>query len=248
MENNQLQLSGLCCPFCGADLYIGFDICPTCGNDIPQELLDQINQSSSPVQQPIDDNNWSLTHFEALEEESKTKIGTFEKLLRQYTTSFGFNDTDYAPLVNPLASVLEIELSLSVFDKLYPYWEIIGRTKGIDIPIREKCMLGQLTFMLKRTNSNGITIPQSIAANWEFANEHFGQDMKILVNPLEAITDVRNDADHKKVITQERFKTFIALYREFYETYMPALLQLKSMSGSYGARLFTTLRNQFPKF
>lgn len=62
-----------------------------------------------------------LLHHDNLEEDSATKIGTFERLYQAYESAdkehvviFGYEDDDFAPMVNLLACVIEIELSASL--------------------------------------------------------------------------------------------------------------------------------------
>ena len=66
-----------------------------------------------------------LVTEDRLEETSKAKIGTFEKLYsdiyRSETgrpLSYGYEDLDYSSLIGLLVSVLEIEINLSVYQEL----------------------------------------------------------------------------------------------------------------------------------
>ena len=69
-----------------------------------------------------------------LEESSKSKLGTFERVYEDTflkdtqmpIRSYGFNDLDYSPLVTTLATVLEIELNHSLYQK-------IRKDHGVDI-------------------------------------------------------------------------------------------------------------------
>lgn len=252
----ELKRAGIGCPYCGNDLYIEFDVCPHCGQEVPRELLrliqemkkiNSIQKNSKNIDVP------SLTHFDDLEEDSKTKIGTFERLIdEKYAEPIhrGFDDTDYAPLVNLLSSVLELELSFAIFDKFLPYWIKLQKSYEINIPKdREMCTLGSIGYFLGiASKDKGHLLPDSEKENWHFAENNFGTYCAELKKHLDVLTEGRNKAAHKSAISKQDFLTFFAEYQPFYEQYMPAILQLKKRGDSQGYRLFVEMRKNFPEF
>ena len=255
----ELKRAGIGCPYCGNDLYVDFDVCPHCGREVPRELLQLIQvmrKNGSTHEISKNTNTPTLTHFDDFEEDSKTKIGTFERLLAdKYAEShtFGFNDTDYAPLVNLLSSVLELELSYAVYDKFLMYWMNLHSAFKIQTNFksdRTKCTLGDLNFFLglAKKDDEEKFLPEDLKENWRFAESKFGKSCGELKNNLDYLTDKRNKAAHKSAISKQDFHDFFAEYQPFYEQYMPAILQLKKRGDSPGFRLFVDLRKNFPNF
>ncbi len=248
----ELKRAGIGCPYCGKDLYVDFDVCPHCGQTVPSELLRIVQELREHVD--IQD-NVKLTHFKDLEEDSKTKIGTFERLLAdKYAESIhrGFNDSDYAPLVNLLASVLELELSIAIYDKFLMYWMNLHSHYGLHGEVKyekEKCTLGDLEIFLDFAQKDaGKMLPEELKEKWNFAEKAFQENCRILKKNLEVFRPMRNKAAHKMVVSKSEFQKFFDEYRSFYEKYMPVILQLKKNGDSMGYRLFVDLRKHFPTF
>ena len=252
----ELKRAGIGCPYCGNDLYVDFDVCPHCGKEVPKELLRLIQEMRKPgisQEKTKKTATPTLTHFDDLEEDSKTKIGTFERLLEdKYAKShtFGFNDTDYAPLVNLLSSVLELELSYAIYDKFYLYWSDLQKSYEINLPEdRGMCTLGNVGYFLKiAAKDKRVSMPDSLKENWHFAESKFGEYCAELKKHLDNLTEKRNKAAHKSAISEKEFYAFFADYQPFYEQYMPAILQMKKRGDSPGYRLFIDLRKNFPDF
>lgn len=251
--------SGLSCPYCGEELYVDFNICPFCGQTVPDSLLQFIQNMhdttrATEISNPTGvapNNIITLTHFEELEDDSKTKIGTFEHLYRESILkpkNLGFDDSDYAPLVNLLGSIMELELSRSVYEKLLPYWKLVAKKTGIDnIPNSRECTLGTMCLLIQRSKKTP-TIPTEVRENYDFLYRHIGNNLDKFITQLEFIKETRNNGNHKEVISLDKFNHFFDLYRNFYEEYMPILLQLKCMKGSLGYWLFSDMRKKFPIF
>lgn len=252
----ELKRAGIGCPYCGNDLYVDFDVCPHCGKEVPKELLKLIQTMRTPGDTLETSNKietHTLTHFEDLEEDSKTKIGTFERLWAdQYAgvSLRGFDDTDYAPLVNLLSSVLELELSFAFYDKFLAYWFKLQTSYEICIPKeRKKCTLGSIGYFLRIVaQDKGRLMPDTVKENWLFAEKHFGTYCSKLKTQLESFIDMRNKAAHKLAISKQEFQAFFAEYKPFYEQSMPAILQLKKRGDSQGYRMFADMRKNFPRF
>lgn len=242
----ELELIGISCPFCGNDLYKGFDICPVCGHDIPKELLVEVGSKTENV---------LLTHFDGLDEDSKSKIGTFERLYRDTfygNTSFGFETLDYAPLVTPLMSVVEREACYSIYAKLLPYWRWVSKQKGMQLAKPDKCTLGGLSTLWDASLTIKESTRQDLTDQKKWL-DNFGEKARKTLKGT--FLGIRNDADHKTAIDRKRFEEFFVIYRDFYETYMPKMIELKkepdpfSLSANQSSAAiqhFASLRNQFP--
>ena len=256
--------AGIGCPYCGNDLYVDFDICPHCGKEVPASLLQLIqsmhgsSETPQPKQtQPQQAVNGSsekkiLTHFKELEEDSKTKIGTFERLYDEYLSrpkKYGFDDTDYAPLVNLLCSVLEVELSFAIYDKFLLYWQAIQKPYEINLKPREKCTLGTIEVLLRYAEKDGKNLmPKELKNEWETAENYFGENYKELHSYISKFQNIRNKAAHKDTISKKVFKEFFDIYQPFFEQKMPYILALKKHGDSPGYRLFVEYRKNFPNF
>ena len=246
----ELKRAGIGCPYCGNDLYVDFDVCPHCGKEVPKELLKLIQEMRKPIsthENTKDVESRSLTHFNDLEEDSKTKIGTFERLIdEKYAEPIhrGFDDTDYAPLVNLLSSVLELELSIAIYDKFLSYWYNLEGPENL-----KGSTLGSIVYLLGKAYADeGHLLPDSVKVNWSFAESKFGKYCSDLKEQLNNLTKMRNKAAHKSAISKQDFQTFYEEYHPFYEKYMPDILQLKIRGDSQGYRLFVEMRKDFPKF
>lgn len=259
-----LKRAGIGCPYCGNDLYVDFDICPHCGKEVPASLLQLIHSmhgaapsprpESTQPQQPVNETMVEkiLSHFEDLEEDSKTKIGTFERLMEdKYLGSFkkGFDDTDYAPLVNLLCSVLEIELSFAIYDKFLLYWQAIQKPYEIDLKTHEKCSLGTIERLLHFAQRDEKKLmSKELKKEWETQENCFGENYTRLRSDVSKFTNIRNKAAHKEAILKREFDTFFSAYQPFFEQNMPHILELKKRGDSPGYRLFVEYRKNFPSF
>ncbi|MBQ3717648.1 MAG: zinc ribbon domain-containing protein [Paludibacteraceae bacterium] len=257
----EFKRAGIGCPYCGNDLYVDFDICPHCGKEVPTSLLQLIHSMHGTAQKPQSEPSQghpviessekkSLTHFEDLEEDSKTKIGTFERLYDDYMHRGGrrgFDDTDYAPLVSLLSSVLELELSFAIYDKFYLYWQELQKSHEINLPKnREDCTLGTIKFLLEKAERDkGYNLPKQAQDDWHYAENTF---LGPLRRNLKTFVDERNNAAHKYSISKDKFVSFYNLYMEFYNNNMESILALKKRGDSLGYRLFVELRKDFPVF
>lgn len=235
--------AGIGCPYCGNDLYVDFDICPHCGKEVPASLLQLIHRNETTVTK-------TLQHFPDLEEDSKTKIGTFERLHEEYLSKpkkLGFDDTDYAPLVSLLCSVLELELSYAVYDKFIAFWQLLAqKDSSLILPDnRDLCNLGTIKLLLEKAEKNEMNMPQSIRKDWGFAKDKFLDPLKERIKDFRLY---RNKAAHKDAVSLKEFNDFYDKYQPFYTRYMPSILELKKRGDSHGYRLFVELRKHFPSF
>lgn len=230
------------CPECGEQLEDGCLFCPYCGADL-QALQSQLKEQkpsdptiSSPVGSDVPckvlEPLYALPHYEELHEDTKAKIGTFEKLykdtyeketlreLREYASK-SYNTLDYAPLVNLLASALEIELYYSVFLMTR---KLLGK-KVITVEIRKvkwnldltkeqtKIMFNDIILCLEKACDNlrkkGLNNPEGCK------------------NLLSYIKSVRNHANHKEYIKKEKFFRFYAKVQQLFNEHLEQLISLK---------------------
>ncbi|WP_455673966.1 zinc ribbon domain-containing protein [Phocaeicola sp.] len=198
------------CPQCGEKLKQELNFCPYCGKELPKAASYQI---------------YRLKRYEELEEESKTKIGTFERIYKQTfeketnvpLNTFGYNDWDYAALISPLASVLEIELNLSIYPFIRQLYlkegkkEILFNGTRIDLSSKE-CMLGHARLC--------------VMAAKDKIHHQLHEPLKF-EKWLEKLIATRNKADHKSQIGKEEFFKFYNRFNDFYNEYIEELLAIK---------------------
>ena len=227
------------CPSCGFVLREGLSFCPNCGRQLarqinpPQAVAERRpewsgERTASPGNQAETRRKrlHSLPHYEDLEEDSKTKIGIFERIYRQtfqqenglpLVQPYGYQDIDYAPLVNLLASVLEIELMHSAWNKMKRCY-----------PASFQC--GDVTV--------NLNMPNPTLFDMTLCLEYDRQTKKVLdrfldgkSQPLAAlltkIRTIRNAASHKTTIGEQRFLVFYEDMSLVFRNYMPLLINLK---------------------
>ena len=163
----------------------------------------------------------SLVRDERLEEETKSRIGTFEKIYSEVfdpcakDMRWGYADLNYSALVTLLSSSLEIELNESVYrviQKNNPPSTVIPFGKS---EIKLKCKtqtLGCFSFLIKRFNKD----IQPYIHN----TESFTQS-------LSAITEKRNDAAHTTGVTEEQFRFFYQKFSKLFNENIGTLMDMK---------------------
>ncbi len=175
-----------------------------------------------------------LVTEDRLEETSKAKIGTFEKLYsdiyRSETgrpLSYGYEDLDYSSLIGLLVSVLEIEINLSVYQELRRLFGVrmpdfanraaesrivlLGGNYSVDVGKKEQT-LGPIRALAEFKQSDlGHIIPE------------FGEFVRF----LGSFIGIRNKADHKEYISKSAFLRFYDSYAEFFNFYIGYLMDLK---------------------
>lgn len=211
--------SFLFCPHCGQNLTERTVYCPFCGEKLIME-----NTQSEKIQ-PLR----SLKHYDDFEESTKSKIGTFEKIYnrafqvetgRPLIQYFGYETMDYAPLVNPLTSALEIELNASVILLLRKKYgkncqfQVKGKTVDLG---NNNNTLRDIQICLEEDVKRSNELQKSGMAN----AAHCAKDLSHLVS-------IRNNASHKKEISKETFFSFYGDLFAFFEKYMDDLLALKN--------------------
>lgn len=187
----------------------------------------------------------ALIHEERLEDASKSKLGTFEKIYNEIFTeltkapiqSFGFGDLDFSPLVNPLMALLEIELNHTLYQE-------IRRLNGIDIsryfsrnaPTKKICIDEETVNLGSRKQMLGCL--RILIAH--FSNELSSciPDITTFIALLKEVTGIRNGASHGSFIGKERFQTFYLSFAKLYNENICQLMDLKErligLSSGYG--------------
>lgn len=162
-----------------------------------------------------------LVRDSRLEEVSQAKIGTFERLYyRDYMADsrvpmYGFEDLDYATLVNLLASTLELELNKSLY-------QAVRRDAGV-----ERLRIGRQEVNLRKRSQMYGTLIELFKAFRETTARVVG-DADAFVDALSTIADCRNDANHTEYISKQKFLEFYRLYSGTFNRWIGALLDLKT--------------------
>ena len=174
-----------------------------------------------------------LVKDERLEAASQAKLGTFEKL---YNTNYvadskvpmyGYDDIDYASLVNLLASALELELNMSLY-------QVIRQQEGIQMPENAFKSTQRKVIRVNRLDINLGESSQMYGALIELFDRYRETIGKYVDNPsefivsLEQIKDVRNDANHTVTIKKNRFLDFYQTYSRLFNQNIGKLLALKA--------------------
>ena len=197
-----------------------------------------INHGKFPVESPIKSSDRKtiarLKVDSRLEDSSKSKVGTFEKVYNDIflektripIESYGYSDLEYAPLVTLLSTILETELNLSVYQAIRQKYGVDisryynKRRKGPWIEIgrtsmnlgEERQMMGCLQKLIEREKS--------------YISSYL-KDVDEFCQLLDQIRETRNDASHGVYISKERFIDFYATYAGLFNHHIFSLLDLK---------------------
>ena len=230
------------CPYCGHDLEVSMTFCPYCGADLAElesntneQEIEPSHSQQSPQQceqATPNKHSYNLTHYPELEEESQAKIGTFEFLYGHYSTeAYGvdFNTKDYAPLVNALAAVVEIEANLSIY-------QLLRALHGVDLrSMFDKDCRGAISI-----NRDNIKIELSdkrqmlgglcfCARIFKSELQRYIPEIDKIAHILPLINSIRRDASHGGVVDNCTFERFLNKgFITFYEVLLPHLLKLKN--------------------
>lgn len=189
-----------------------------------------------------------LIHDDRLEESSKSKLGTFEKIYNEIFTeatdlpiaSYGFDELDFSPLVNPLMSIIEIELNRSLYQEIRRLFGIdMSRYYFRNAPSKQVTVDGR-TYQLgsQKMMLGGLYMLISSCRNELGAHV---TDMEQFVRLLAKVIDVRNGASHGSYVGKDRFLSFYESYSGLYNDNICSLMELKErLSGcsSSQSRLF----------
>ena len=219
------QPSIVYCPSCGSSLPLRgsseLNFCPSCGASVCCPNQDDCSLKHI----------YKLPHYDGLEEETKAKIGTFEKVYRQTFQSetgyllvekSGFDQLDYSPLINPLASGLEIELGMSIGKLMRTGY---GKDRVLLFGDKKLELSGALSFSLRG---------YELCMKYDCARKNV---IKAAGFPLEdrcfalldKIINVRNLASHKGHVSQEHFFQFYENIYAFFESYIDKIIAIKQL-------------------
>lgn len=153
----------------------------------------------------------SLIHHKGLEDETETKIGMFEQLYHSTYAqlTFGYGDPDFAPLINLLGSICEIEL--------YESLRWVAETTGIAFPARSRTTFSHFIDLLSHPQAKAY-LHASITDD----------EIATALHHLNKIRLLRNNANHKGVVERHRFVRFFEEhYAPFFNQCIPSFIQLK---------------------
>ena len=209
------------------------------------EILNKIYKSSSsvggtrpetktPAETEVKTSLPRLIHDDRLEDTSKSKLGTFEKIYTDIFVeeadapkyAYGYDDLDYSALVNPLMTLIEIELNHSIYQE-------IRRLSGVDMtkyyfkkaPDKEVRFGGMVVNVGARKQMLG-TLLTMIEASGQQLRDHIS-DVTSFCRNLSATVSVRNGASHDSYINKERFLAFYGAYAQMYNENIQSLMSLK---------------------
>lgn len=231
MQNDCLQeLAGcasvMSCPSCGSKLDLCDNMpmyfCPYCGEALQNGNGDVLACALKPL--------YKLPHYQLLESETKAKIGTFEKIyeqLYQYETgrpmiekkgACEFDKLDYAPLINPLASSLEIEFGASVGALLAKAY---GRDYIVRMP-KKNIVMGKISSLREYQ----FCIEYDCSCKNVVREAGFCMDSQC-ASLFRSIVSVRNTASHGEPVDKDTFYKFYDCIYPFFEIYVPQLIEIK---------------------
>ena len=215
------------------------------------EILNKIYNSSSsagstmpetevPAEPEVKVSLPRLIHDERLEDTSKSKLGTFEKIYSEIFVeeagapmyTYGYDDLDFSPLVNPLMTLIEIELNHSIYQE-------IRRQNGIDLskyyyknaPDKE-VRFGNIVVNVGARKQMLGTLQVMINVCGQKLQEHI-KDCASFCRDLSKAISVRNGASHDSFINKDRFLSFYSSYSQMYNGNIQSLMSLKkNLAGS----------------
>lgn len=256
-RGNDALITGLgveLCPHCGMAIPPQAKFCPFCGGKFDGRNSPDNHTEEERIlcKETLD----ALKKDPRLEEESKSRIGTFERIYSEIflpetnrpIVSYNFDDLSYSTLVSPLGAVLEIELNMSVYQfvrMLYgvPMPQAFNKRSGekiidtarsaVDVGARSQ-MLGSIRLLIDM-NKDALS---SVLPDVSSFSEKLGY-----------FTKIRNEASHTGSISKETFLKFYDAFSDFFNKYLDALMKIKdrlrydTSSESYSAK--ETLRPEY---
>lgn len=225
-------------------------------NDINKRTQDVLGQSRKTVDSVLGRQEKSdfeekntpekidrLVKDSRLDSATQAKIGTFEQLYQgtyvadSKVPMYGYEDLDYASLVNLLASALEIELNMSLY-------QAVRKAAGVDIPKhawkntqrQEVFAGGQALNVGKATQMYGAL--QDLFAKFQDTVSSVVGNSDDFLKGISQIANTRNRASHTNMIDKDEFLSFYACFSGLFNRYIGRLLDLKESfrkSVTYGA-------------
>ena len=177
----------------------------------------------------------NLPVYKELEPESKAKLGTFERIIKNEQNfnvkAIDYATTDYAPLVNLLGGIIEEETSLSI-------WQLIRSNHGVKMPYYYNRPSNTSGATLKKGNETiNLNVRKATLGTLSLCLDNNDEKEKIssrlkninrISSFIEEATSIRNDASHGGyVIYEKSFKSFFEKYEKFHKDDLPSILKLK---------------------
>lgn len=232
LENSIRQDMQMFCPYCGEEILSGSIFCPYCGEDLVVEKTTEEKLTSKKVEQPKSNYRplYKLPFFDGLEEETKTKIRTFEHVYqkayeeetkRPLVSTFGMKTSveDFSPLIMSLSSALEIELDksvLSLMRKIYGK-DYVFEEQELKVELcKQGTLRGYQYCIFHDLKKKKELQKHGLDNGWECAKA------------LNGIIQKRNKSGHKGVIGQSSFYDFYDAIYDFFNQYMGDLIEVKN--------------------
>ena len=241
------------CPYCGEEILSGSIFCPYCGEDLVVEKTTEEKLTSKKVEQPKSNYRplYKLPFFDGLEEETKTKIRTFEHVYqkayeeetkRPLVSTFGMKTSveDFSPLIMSLSSALEIELDksvLSLMRKIYGK-DYVFEEQELKVELcKQGTLRGYQYCIFHDLKKKKELQKHGLDNGWECAKA------------LNGIIQKRNKSGHKGVIGQSSFYDFYDAIYDFFNQYMGDLIEVKNncKKKTIGSPFFTFSLNDETK-
>lgn len=228
LENSIGQDMQMFCPYCGEEILSGSVFCPYCGEDLAIEKSKEEKPVSKPIEQPKSNYRplYKLPFFEGLEEDTKTKIRTFEHIYqkayeeetkRPLVSVLGDKiiKEDFAPLIISLSSALEIEMKKSVLPLMRNYGKKI-KYKDLELELEKQLYLRDYQFCFSYDCCH-----KNYLKNYGF---HKGKEC---AKALNRIRKIRNKSAHGNVVYSKSFYVFYDNVYDFFQMYMEDLIKVK---------------------
>lgn len=232
LENSIRQDMQMFCPYCGEEILLGSVFCPYCGEDLVVEKTTKEKPISKNVEHPKSNYRplYKLPFFDGLEEETKTKIRTFEHVYqkayeeetqRPLVSTFGTKASveDFSPLIMSLSSALEIELDksvLSLMRKIYGK-DYVFEEQELKVELcKQGTLRGYQYCIFHDLKKKKELQKHGLDNGWECAKA------------LNGIIQKRNKSGHKGVVGQSSFYDFYDAIYDFFNQYMGDLIEVKN--------------------
>lgn len=220
------------CPHCGMTIPPDAEFCPFCGGK-----LDGRSSADKPAEEKRTLRNNTLDALKKdprLEEESKSRIGTFERIYSEIflpetnrpIVSYSFDDLSYSALVSPLGAVLEIELNLSVY-------QFIRKQYGIPMPQAFNRKSGVKNIGAGRSMVD-VGAPSQMLGNIRVLVDMNKRTLSSVIGEVDQFSGklgyfikIRNEASHTGSVSKESFLKFYDAFSDFFNKYLDALMEIK---------------------
>lgn len=204
-------------------------IATTNNSSVSQSTCNNNSKDSEPSH--ASDNSYHLEKLHlhnALEESTKSRIGTFHKIYDEIfvpetgipISSFGYNDLDYSALVSLLSCALETELNHSIY-KLIKRQFISSAAK----PNNEINIKGKTIELTKTSQTLGAMAILIAGFKQELAQQI--HDIDDFLSIFNRIVEYRNRASHSTGIDKKSFFGFYENFSKLFNAHIEELMRIK---------------------